>query len=279
MTTEKFNPLDPRMFTDPHPLLDALREKDPVYFEPTLNMWVVTGHHEAMAVMRAPGGDHRYVEFQRLRLPGDVENQPYLRRLREWILMKGGEDHERIRGVVTRHFTKRRAEDLRPRLEATAHALIDRFADTGRVELVEAFARPLPLDIIGELMAVPVTDQARIDHMIEAFKIAVQPLPMTQEQLRTANDGLTGLDGYFTELIAQRRNEPGDDLLTVLIRECEAGEMTPEELVSNAWGLYAAGFETSGSAICNGVWLLSRNPAQLELLRADWSRMDQAVDE
>jgi hypothetical protein len=274
-----FNPLDPRLFTDPHPMLDALREHDPVYFEPALNMWVVTGHDEAMHVMRARGGDHRYVEFQRLRVQGEVESQPYLRGMREWILMKDAADHKRIRGVFTRHFTKRRVEDLRPRLATTAHALIDGFAADGHTELVEAFAKPLPLDIIGELMAVPVADQARIAHMIEAFKIAVQPLPMTDEQLRTANDGLTGLDAYFSSLIAQRRADPGDDLLTVLIREADAGEMTPAELVTNAWGLYAAGHETSGSAICNGVWLLSRNPAQLGLLREDWSRADQAVDE
>lgn len=279
MTSAVFNPLDPQLFTDPHPLLDELRENDPVYHEPALGMFVITGHAEAMQAMREPGGDLRYVEFQHTRVQGDVESQPYLQGMREWILMKGGDEHKRIRKVFSRHFTPQRVAGLRPALESTAHALIDTFAADGHAELLDAFAKPLPLAIITELLDVPAADQERISDLVDGFKVAVQALPMTPEQLTVANDGISGLGEYFTALIADRREHPGEDLLTMMIQEADAGAFTHAELVTNAWGLYAAGHETSSAAICNGVRLLCTNPEQLAALQANWSRVDSAVEE
>lgn len=280
MSTEIFNPLDPRLFTDPHPLLDAVREKDPVYYEPALNMFVITGHEEGMAVMRHPGGDHRYTQFQHIRVPGDPEQQPYVQGMREWILMKNGQDHKRIRGAFSRHFTQRRVDDLRPQLERDAHRLIDTFADRGRVDLLAEYATPLPLTVISHLLGVPAGDEHQIEHLIEGFKIAVGSLPMTEQELATANNGISGLQQYFADLIEHRRQHPGNDLLSVLIAESDQGALTPAELIANVWGLYAAGHETSAAAICNGAWLLSNNPDQLDLLRSDWTgRIDQAVEE
>jgi cytochrome P450 len=92
-----------------------------------------------------------------------------------------------------------------------------------------------------------------IEHWMEGFKSAVQFLPMNPGELAECNAAISGLGDHFTALIAKRRAEPGDDLLTALITEADAGELSEDELVVNAWGLYAAGHETSGNAICDGL--------------------------
>jgi cytochrome P450 len=160
-----------------------------------------------------------------------------------------------------------------------ANELIDSFADQGEVEIVEAYGNALPLAIISRLLDVPAKDHARIEHWMEGFKHAVQFLPMSPEELAETNAAISGLGEYFTALIAERRQNPGDDLLSALILQADAGAMSEQELIVNAWGLYAAGHETSGNAICDAIHTLLEHPDELARLQSDWSLLGTAVDE
>jgi cytochrome P450 len=193
--------------------------------------------------------------------------------------MRSGKDHRRLRGTISRDFTPGRVEALRDALTASAHDLVDAFADHGEVDIVPAYSNPLPLSSISRLLNVPSKDHGRIERWIEGFKNAVQYLPMTPEQLAETNEAITGLGEYFAALIAERRANPGDDLLTSLIVQADAGDMTEEELVVNAWGLYAAGHETSGNAISDAIHTLLHHPEQLRMLQQDWSLLPNAVHE
>jgi cytochrome P450 len=274
-----FNPFAPELDVDPHPTLHALRAGCPVHHEPALGMYIVTGYDEGKQVFRNSDGDHRYVDFQKQRQGPGVENEPYCQGMSKWVLMQEGADHRRQRATVSRHFTQARVERLYPQMVEMAHDLIDGFAEQGTVEIVEAYGNALPLAIISALLGVPDEDQPRIEHWMEGFKRAVQFLPMNAEELADTNAAITGLGEYFTGLLAERRAHPGSDLLTALITEADAGELSDEELVVNAWGLYAAGHETSGNAICDGLVALLKHPDQLELLIGDRSLLDGAVDE
>jgi cytochrome P450 len=274
-----FNPLDPELDVNPHPILKGLRDFDPVHHEEALDMYVVTGYEEGKCIFKDPDGDHRYVEFQKRRMGEDVESQPYCRGMSQWVLMQSGKKHRRLRGTVSRHFTPARVDAMYDEMVGFAHDLIDGFADAGEVEIVEAYSNALPLAIISRLLDVPAKDHHRIEHWMEGFKSAVQYLPMTAEELAETNGAISGLGDYFTALIEERRKAPGDDLLSALITEADAGEMSEEELVVNAWGLYAAGHETSGNAISDAILALLRHPDQLELLCSDWSLLLGAVDE
>jgi cytochrome P450 len=274
-----FNPLDPQLWVDAYPTLERLRSEDPVHVEPHGGMAAITGHAEAESVFRNPDGDHRYVDYQKQRMGDDVEQQPYIKGMSQWVLMRSGKDHRRLRGTIARDFTPRRVEALRLAMTDAAHELVDGFADAGETDIVPAYSSALPLSSISRLLDVPSKDNARIEQWIEGFKNAVQFLPMTPEQLAETNAAISGLGEYFAALIADRRANPGDDLLTQLIAQADAGQMTQDELVVNAWGLYAAGHETSGNAISDAIHTLLRNPEQLKLLQDDWTLLPNAVDE
>jgi cytochrome P450 len=260
-------------------VLRELRDSCPVHHEEALGMFIVTGYEEGKQVFRDPDGDHRYVDYQKQRQGPGVEHEPYCRGMSKWVLMQSGKDHRRQRGTVSRHFTPARVEALHPAMVQMAHDLIDGFADRGEVEIVEAYGNALPLAIISRLLGVPAEDQPMIEHWMEGFKSAVQFLPMNPDELAECNAAISGLGDYFTALIAKRRAEPGDDLLTAVITEADAGELSEDELVVNAWGLYAAGHETSGNAICDGLAALLSHPDQKDRLMSDWSLLESAVHE
>jgi cytochrome P450 len=276
-----FNPLDPSLVEDPYPIYERLRQYGPVHEVEGLGWYAAMGYDAAAQVINSTDGEIRFVEFQEMRVGPDVEasEQPYCQGAAEFVLMKTGTDHRRLRRAFSRTFTKPRVDAMRPQIEKTAHELVDRFEADGEVELISAYCMQLPLSTISQLLGVREEDQPKVAHLMEGFAVALQWLPLGESQLAKANDAITGLGEFFGELIAERRADPGDDLLSALIAEADAGEMTEEELLSNAWGLYAAGHETTGSAIGNAVLCLIDNPDQLELMLADRSLVPSAVAE
>jgi cytochrome P450 len=276
---KSFNPLDPELIEDPHPTYRAMREGGTLHEVPGLGMYAAFGYEAVLEVLKEKGGDHQYVELQKLRVGPNAPQEPYCRGAMNFVLMKRGEDHKRVRGAFIRAFTRHRIERLRPQIQATADHLIDAFADDRRVEIIEAFAMRLPLRTISLMLEVPEADQDRIVELMEGFALALQWIPLNATQLQKANEAITGLDRYFRELIADRRRHPHDDLLSALIAEADAGHLTEDELVSNAWGLYAAGHETTGAEIGNAIIALVEHPEQLRLLLEDQSLIPSAVDE
>lgn len=276
-----FNALDPALVEDPYPVYERLREHGPLHEVEGLGWYAAMGYEAASQVINATDGEIRFVEFQEQRVGPDVDasEQPYCKGAAEFVLMKTGADHRRLRGAFIRNFTRPRVESMRPQIERTAHELIDRLEADGEVELIGAYCMQLPLTTISQLLGVPEEDQARVAHLMEGFAVALQWLPLGETQLAKANEAISGLGEYFGELISERRSNPGDDLLSALIAEADAGEITEAELLSNAWGLYAAGHETTGSAIGNAVLCMIDHPDQLELMLADRSLVPKAVTE
>lgn len=275
-----FNPLDKRLYDFPYPVLQQLRSTDPVFFESSLGAYVITGYNEVAAATKHPQGDFKFIETQKARLGMDAESQPFVKAMREWVLMKNGEDHRRVRASFQRFFAPQSVVALRSQMIETAHELLDSMgAEGGNGDFMKLFALPLPLVVISRMLKVPDEDQPKIEHMIEGFKVAVGYLPMNPEQLATANQGLSGMEEYFGKLIEERRRNLGDDVLSAMIAEADAGALTAAELIANVWGMYAAGHETTASAICNGMLLFLNNPEQLQLLRSDWSLLKNAVEE
>jgi cytochrome P450 len=274
-----FNPLDPALSADPYPVYERLREQGDFHEVAGLGMYAAVGYESALQVLKEPGGDHRYVEFQKVRVGPDAPDEPYCRGAADFVLMKSGEDHKRVRGAFIRAFTRHRVDSMRDQIRRTAHDLIDAFAVDREAEIIESFAMKLPLRTISQMLEVPESDQDEIVDLMEGFALAMQWLPMDERQVAMANEAISGLESYFTELVAERRRAPGDDLLSALIEEADAGHLTERELIANAWGLYAAGHETTGAAIGNAIIALVEHPDQLKLLLDDPSLIPGAVDE
>lgn len=239
----------------------------------------MTGHEEGARVLREAGGQQGFVEFQQVRMGRDVSDEPYCRGLQSFVMAVAPEHHKRIRGTFQRHFTPKRVEGMRVAMTKAARGLVGAIEPRGHADLVEDFALPLPLKSISALLDISEEDQAVILQHITHFKRAVQFLPMDEEALANANATISGLERCFAELIERRRAALGNDPLSMLIQEADAGTLTEAELVANAWGLFAGGYDTTGGAIANGMIELFDHPDQLQALRDDPTLIPRAANE
>jgi cytochrome P450 len=179
-------------------------------------------------------------------------------------------DHTRLRRLVQKAFTPRRAA-LRPRAEEIAAGLLDEMAAApGDVtDLLGAYARPLPIAVLCELLAIPEADRAWIAVTVAAYDDREQHQRVERE-----------LAAYFAELIAARRSEPGDDLVSALVCDGDAaGGLTGNELLSTVFLLVMAGFDTTVNLIASGTLALLTHPEEKTRLRQDPSLLPAAVEE
>jgi cytochrome P450 len=184
-------------------------------------------------------------------------------------------EHSRLRGFVARAFTTRRIDEFRPRTAEIASELVAAMRAQGPpVDLVTAFAAPLPVRVICELLGVPVEDQDKFGVWSEAV---VASTSLSPEQI---GEYLGAMMEYMYALVAQRRAEPADDLISAMVKaRDEKGRLTEHELVDLAAGLLAAGHETTVTQIPNFVYVLLTNPKARDELVAHPELVPNAVEE
>ncbi|MEV4312478.1 cytochrome P450 [Actinocrispum sp. NPDC049592] len=242
-----------------------------------IDAWLVTRYDEVAAglgdarlVMSAPAIEAELVA--RGELPQRFGSM-FQRRTKS-LLSTDPPDHTRLRKLVARSFTARRVEDLRPRAEKVCAELADAMAaSSGQpVDLVGAYAFPLPVLMICELLGVPADDREQFRTWTNAI-VFDQGDKASMDAYRTA---VASLDSYFGVLVEKKRSDPGDDLTSALVAE---DQLEPDELRMMLSLLLVAGHETTVNLIGNSVLTLLRNPYQLALLRANPSLVPAAVDE
>ena len=235
--------------------------------------WVVTGYAEARAllahpdVVKTPGGPHME------ETPPDIQAA-----MNTHLLSANPPDHTRLRRLVSAAFTQRRIEALTPRIQDIADALLDELAVAGAdgrpVDLLAGFGYPLPITVIAELLGVPARHRTEFRSWSSAV-VNGSALPAA-----TFVAAATEMVAYVRELIAEKRAEPGDDLLSGLVTARDGSDrLSEDELTSMAFLLLVAGHETTVNLICNGVFALLTHPDQLALLRAEPERLPAAVEE
>jgi cytochrome P450 len=267
-----------------HETYATMREQDPVFKQPGLDgttpIWFVTRHEDAMAVLL---DDERFVldpalaltpeEFEARAETLQLQADP---RVNTHLLTKDGDDHRRLRRLVSKAFTPRMVEGLRPRVQEIADGLIDTVEPRGEMDLVDDFAFPLPIVVICELLGIPSEDRNRFREWSNLFLTPA----MTEEEQQTFAVATEQFLAYLHELFERRRAEAGDDLVSALVRAEEAGEtLSEDELFSMVVLLIVAGHETTVSLISNSVLALLTHPEELERLRADPAALPEAVEE
>lgn len=257
---------------EPEPLLSTLREQQPLtwvqlpYGEPG---WLATRYEDIKVVL----GDSRFS-----RAAGVDRDEP---RLRPHFGSSGSmmsmdpPEHSRLRRLVMKAFTGRRVERLRPRAQEIADGLVDAMAAKGPpADLVDDFALPLPVTVICELLGVPYEDRTDFRHWSDAF---LSTTKFTPEEVRECVDRLRE---YMAGLIAERREESKDDLLSALVTaRDEDDKLSEDEMLSLAEGILVAGHETTASQIPNFIYVLLTHPEELAKLRANLELVPQAVEE
>lgn len=187
--------------------------------------------------------------------------------------------HTRQRRLVSRAFTPRRVEALRASIRTLAERTVASLVEAGRADLLELVAFPLPVAVIGTMVGVPEADWPQFRSLITAQVANIEP-GATVEDLQLAEAADTEVAAYFWDLVADRRQNPQDDLLSDLIAVEEAGDTLSEgEVIAVASLLFAAGFETTTNLIGNGTGALLRNPAEQQRLWANPDLVPSAVEE
>jgi cytochrome P450 len=276
-----FDPFAPGFTDDPYPQYAAMREQAPVYQHP-FGFWLLTSYGDVSWLLRAPGLS---VE------DGNVATDSLLRQLREEVygdaprasalsmLDRDPPDHTRLRKLVSKAFTPRAIQALRPRITDLVDGMLDGIAAQGKVDLVDALAFPLPFSVIAEMLGTPPADHDRIRRLTGTVVRSLEPVadPDMVQAILAADEEMSQI---AADMIAWKRANPADDLLTALIHAEDDGDvLSDDELVAQMLLLYIAGHETTVNLIAGGALALLRPPAQLALLRADPALIGNAVEE
>lgn len=272
-----FNPMDPEFVADPYPMYHRLRAEDPVHHSP-LGFWVLTRYPDVMAMLRDP----RLIKEPIAAFVAARFGMAVPPGLGLSMLDRDPPDHTRLRGLVSKAFTPRALERLRPEIQQIVDGLLDEVEARGSMDLVEEFAYPLPVRVICEMLGVPVKDHERFKAwgLDIARGLDAIMLPPDSEVGQRSVSGRRALADYFRGLIAERRAAPRDDMLSALIAAEEAGDkLNEEELLATCILLLVAGHETTVNLIGNGTLALLRHPDQLRKLRERPGLIGTAVEE
>jgi cytochrome P450 len=276
-----FDPTTPEQRENPFDVLALARREQPVFYAPALDLWVVTRHEDVLAVLK----DHRTfsstgaLKSSSASLSGEVlevlaEGHPGM----PYIIELDPPLHDRIRGLVTRAFTPRRILELEPRIESISSELIDELAPRGRAEIVEAFAWPLPLRVLGELFGFPRDDLEQIHRWGLDWLLLQQERPLEQ-QLAHAR-GLVELQRYCVAAVEERRERPSDDLLGALVAANDGADdpLGTVEVAGLPLDLMVAGHVTVTRAIGSVLDRMFTEP-ELHAPLLDPERAPKAIEE
>ena len=273
-TEVTFNPFDPAVMADPYPYYRRMREHDPVHWNDTVRAWFLTRHADVAGLLRDDRFSADRTRSERFRPP-----PPHRRRPGRSMLVLDPPDHTRLRNLVSKAFTARTVERLRPRVEAITAEILDRLQDADGFDLVTSFAYPLPVIVIAEMLGVPATDRAAFQEWSAVLVRGLDPM-VSEEEQEVVFDARDALLEYLRGILAERRRSPQDDMLTRLIAAEENGDILSEgELLAMCNLLLVAGHETTVNLIGNGALALLENPDQLDRLRRDPDLIKTGVDE
>jgi cytochrome P450 len=277
-----FLPIRKQLRIDPHPFYRMLRERDPVHRSRLGDGWVLSRHEDVLGVLRDPSwssDERNLTRYPTYRARGERAGlpDPYSED-RASMLRIDPPDHTRLRSLVSKAFTPRAVEAMRPRVALLVDELLGKVESRRGMELVADFAAPLPVIVIAELIGVPAAEHAKFRRLSdEAVRLLGDG---SMEEKRRGVVGMHALTEYFASIVEARRADPQDDLVSALVAAEEEGDrLSLSELLATLVLLLVAGNETTTKLIGNAVLALLAFPDQRERLRAEPALVPDAVEE
>jgi cytochrome P450 len=268
----------PEGLADPFSRYHRLRAAVPVH-RSTMGTWVLTRYDDVGKFLRSKQVNKDIYTWMAGRFSGDWEQHQALRKLAANMLWKNPPEHSRLRQIVNRAFTVKRAMEHRAFIERRFNELFEPIAEAGEGDVCNDVCFPLALGVVAGLIGVPQDEAPQLREWIRNFQ-RVFEVGMTASELRTADGAAKSLDDYFGELVRQKQRRRGDDLVSALIdTEDEGQRLDFDELVQMCHMIIAAGSETTTFFMTNGIRLFAEHPDQADLLRADPSLLSRAIDE
>jgi unspecific monooxygenase len=278
-----FAPDDLGFIADPYPVYAELRERAPVLFDGATDHWLISRYEDVNALLRDRRFGRTYLHVATHAEMGHPDppswHDPF------WILINAGildqepPDHTRVRRLVSKAFTPRYVESLRPRVQAISDELVERVSGAGEFDLLAEVAEPLPVTVIAEMLGVPESDR----HLLRPWSADICKMYELHPSLEMQHDAVrasTEFSDYLRALARERRADPGEDLISQLAQVVDEGErLSEDELVGTCVLLLNAGHEATVNATGIGWWTLFRTPGAIEAVRGDPSLLPTAVEE
>lgn len=273
------NPFGDERYEDPYPMLERMRADGRVVYRGMYQLWFVLGHDEILRVLNHPNvSSHQQI--------ADLMGARPYSQLREetrafylnWMLIQDPPDHGRLRRLVNRAFTVRRIAELETKVEQVSAELITGLRDRTTIEIVDAFNRPLPVNVIAAMLGIPEDRWRWAQELIPQLTRFLNPMePWTHDEV---DDAVAEFRDYTLELADERRADPREDLMTALVHAEDDGDrLTRDELVANAGLLFFAGMDTTSSQLGNALLALEDHPEQRALVRSTPDLWPNAVEE
>jgi cytochrome P450 len=261
-----FDPSDPAFLEDPYPVLNRLRESARAFYDASRERWFVTRHEDVRACLRDKrlGRNFRHVMTpEEIGVPElDPRWSAFWATERWSLLWLEPPDHTRIRKLVAAAFTPRSVEALREPARQLACQLLEPLAHAGRMELLYDYAQPYSIAVICRMLGVPLDrhrDMLDWSHRI----VKMYEFDVPEDNAVAANAAAAEFTEYVRGLIAERRAEPRDDMVTALVEARVDGErLTDDQIVSTVIVLLNAGHEASVNTLGNGMLAFARHPEQ-----------------
>jgi cytochrome P450 len=278
-----FDPTSLSFIAHPYPVYSALRQLGRIHYHPGVNLWLVTRHADVTALLRDRRFGRTYLHVathaEMGRPDEPPEHAPFWHVNRNGMLDREPPDHTRLRNLVSKAFTPRTVEQLRPRIHMIVDKLVDQAQDLREFDFLATLAEPLPVTVIAELLGIPENDR----HLLRPWSADIcgmYELNPSETAAKRAVTACIEFGDYLRDLSRERRISPQNDLISALGQVVDAGDrLSEDELIGTCVLLLNAGHEASVNAAGNGLWALFRHPDQLARLRADFSLIPRAIDE
>ncbi|MBD2202668.1 cytochrome P450 [Calothrix sp. FACHB-1219] len=286
-TIERLNPFLPKVTSDPYTYYRLYREQDPVHWgvssNPNLSgAWYVFRYEDVMKVMEDRRFGREFIKREDVETtPVPTAYQTFLTMVSKWIVFREPPDHTRLKSLVAKAFTPKVVENLRPVVYEIADSLLDKVHARGEMDLVEEYAFPLPIMVIATMLGANPHDHPLFRQWALALQNAsasrLKPPPEVYEKAEKASQEFID---YFKPIIADRRANPQEDLISNLVKAAdESDKLTDEEIVATCTHLLTAGHETTVNLIAKGVIALLQNPQAYKLLRSHPELAPNAIEE
>jgi cytochrome P450 len=282
---DDFDPRDPGFQTNPYPSYRRMREERPVHFRRDASgfeMWHCFRHEDISEMLRSSDCGSVSIAPEMIEQVLATPDSPFhalARIVSSVMLIKDGEDHHRLRGLVNKAFTPRMVEGLRPRIERIVEELLDAIEPRGEMDLLTDFAAPLPIIVIAELLGIPPEDRVQLRSWSDTMATFIDGT-IRDAGMVAAATAAAEMASYLELIFEQRRAEPRDDLISGLVQARESADrLSEDELLATVGLILGAGHETTTNLIGNGTLALLRHPDQLEALRSDPEQIRGAVEE
>lgn len=277
--------LSPELTADPLEYYADLRASDPVHWAEANKAWLLTRYADVVAAFGDPrlSSDRVRPLIEVLPAARRAQYGPMLEVISRWMVVTDPPSHTRLRRLANRAFRQQRVTAMSEWIAELVDELLDDFVASGGDDFLAGVAYPLPAAVIARMMGVPQQDRGKFQHWSDELALVAFGAGGEDRADRHARAlaGVRELQEYLAELIARRRREPGEDMISLLLGggDDDGDRLDDAELMALCSLILFAGHETTTNLLCNALVVLSRHPAELARLRADPDLMNRGIEE